>query len=110
MPTPAELQEAFPGSFETVPDAAIQRQIDAATRRTPESVFGDQTEDAILYLAAHLVMTTVANRARAQGATSYSAGPVSMSFGAGATGEQRTSFLDEYERIRRGLARGPVCP
>lgn len=39
-------------------EARIQAALDAATRRTDSSVFGDDTDSAIFFLAAHLLASS----------------------------------------------------
>lgn len=54
--TPAEFIERH-GEFSELEEATIQLAIDDATRRTDAEVFGTSTDEALGWLAAHLLIS-----------------------------------------------------
>lgn len=52
--TAAQFKAEF-AEFEGAPNALVQAKLDLALRRTPADVWGDQQDDGIKYLAAHLL-------------------------------------------------------
>ena len=45
-------------AFRGQSEARVQSAIDSATTRTDEDIFEDDTEDAIFYLAAHILVSS----------------------------------------------------
>lgn len=55
--TPEDFRVRFP-EFRTAPDGLVTRVLGEATRSIDDSVYGAQTDDAIGYLAADLLVTS----------------------------------------------------
>lgn len=55
--TEAEFRDRGP-EFQGASSARVQAALDAATRRTDAEVFGGLAEDAIFFLAAHLLVSS----------------------------------------------------
>lgn len=104
----ATLREMFPGVFAETPavDTALERAMESAIKRVNRSAFGTSADEATIYMAAHLA--TLGTPARAMGATSMAAGPVSMTLGNASNG--RTGFLDLYDGLKRSKILGVLPP
>lgn len=110
------IYERLPGVFTDTADErlAIAACIAEAQRRIDSDTWGGLYDDGVMYLAAHLRSLTRPANAAISGATSMSAGGVSMTFGGGpgaaAGGSYRSGFLDQYEALRRLTVLGPMQP
>jgi hypothetical protein len=107
------IKELPSGEFASLTDGAIQPFIDEATREINATVFGARYDDAVKYLAAHLLTTMRGGSKSASGAViSETAGPLSRSYAAPSatvtTDElSSTTYGRRYADIRRQCAGGP---
>lgn len=90
VPTYATFVDRFPefDEFELAP-LAIEEQIGAASRRVNPDAWGEQQADAILYLAAHLVVN--AHRVKCCKLINK---------------DNTTGYLQEYMRMRESIISG----
>lgn len=101
------------GEFASLTDGAIQPFIDEAVREINASVFGTRYDDAVKYLAAHLLASVRDGSKSASGAViSETAGPISRSYAApmatASTDElSSTTYGRRYADIRHQCAGGP---
>lgn len=111
--TPNDIQSLPSADFVGVDAGIIQRHLDEAAREVNPSVFGERTDDAVLYLTAHLVAVMMQG---AEGPTgpvvSEQAGPVSRTFAARGhsnTGSdlEATAYGRRYQAICSQVAGGP---
>lgn len=109
----ADLLAAYPGRFDSIAEGAVNAALVRARLVTPEAIWEDAWDAGVLLMTAHMLTTEFLNAAAIAGATSYSAGPVSMSFGGGGVASglgATTSYLAQYNALKAGLCRGPVIP
>lgn len=107
-----DIRDLPSGEFASLSEAAIAPYIAEASREVAESVYGDRYDDAVKYLAAHLIaVLTAGSRGTAGPVVSESAGPVSRSYAAPATIVSEHFAATVYGRrfldIRRQVAGGP---
>lgn len=81
MTTWEDIRDLPSGEFATVDQSAIERVLSEATREVSRSAYGDRYDDAVLYLAAHLLAAQRKGSTGASGpVTMESAGPVSRQY------------------------------
>jgi len=110
--TAADIRALPSGEFAQLVDGSIQPFIDEAAREVSADVFGTIYEDAVKYLAAHLLAGIMSGSKGAAGPViSETAGPLSRSFSApvvSATDSlQSTAYGRRYLDLRRQVAGGP---
>lgn len=87
--TPTTFRARWP-EFATLADSQVQANLTAAARRCDSRVFGDDTDEAVGYLAAHLLaMSPGGQQARLEGK------------------EGTTTYYAEWQRLARQRAGGP---
>jgi uncharacterized membrane protein len=77
--TPTTLKQLFP-AFASETDARVQLLINAAKRRVSEGVFGVYYDDAVSYLAAHLLARDAAQNGGKGAIASETVGSLSRSY------------------------------
>lgn len=94
---PADLKKLFP-EFEPCPTSRIQMFIDQAERRINRSAFCEYADDAVCYLAAHLL--AMADRSGIGGAvSSEKVGDLSRSYSSKETGGQPSLQSTSYGQL-----------
>lgn len=107
---PKTMKDIFP-EFANEANKRLQFFIDMATRRVNENVFDDKTEDAILFMAAHLL--TLSNRRGKSGSvTSEKVGDLSRSYSSGSGQDSNslksTSYGQMFEDLMRACRKLPM--
>lgn len=111
-----DIRDLPSGEFATIGQSAIQAALDEASREASASVFGARYDDAVKYLAAHLLACLRGgSRGMVSGAVvSETVGPISRSFGGSSVMAPSvdslgsTSYGRRFQDIRRQVAGGPV--
>ena len=107
-----DIRDLPSGEFASLSESSISPSILEAEREVNESAFGDRYDDALKYLAAHLLAAMRQGSQGASGAVvSETVGPISRSYGAAAITSsdalESTSYGRRYVEIRRQCAGGP---
>lgn len=97
--TPASLKAEFP-DMQSFADEALEGAIRRAERMHPRGVLGEAYDDVVSLYACHLAVS--ARMASAGGASSVTAGPVSVTYG----GTSSATFLDMYEDALNAALKG----
>jgi len=111
---PADIQALPSGEFAALADAVIQPFIDEAVREVNTDVFGDRTDDATKYLAAHLLACMIdGSRGAAGPIVQERAGPLGRMYAIpnrgtdGSTTLGATTYGRRYMELQRLVAGGP---
>lgn len=107
-----DIRDLPSGEFSSLSESAISPFMLESEREVNESVFGDRYDDALKYLAAHLLAVGRKGSEGASGAVvSETVGPISRSYGAAAITSSdaldSTAYGRRYAEIRRQCAGGP---
>lgn len=112
MVSAADIQALPSGEFASVADPIVQTFIDEAGREIDATAFGDRYDDAVTYLAAHLLAAAIAGSSGASGpVTSVTAGALSKQYATpymmDGDALMITSYGRRYKQIRHACVGGP---
>lgn len=111
--TPADIQGLPSGEFTSLSDPVVQSFIDEAKREVNVSLYGDQADDAVKYLAAHLLAAMKKGSGGAAGPVIMEqAGPVSRQYASGNSSVSddpvmATTYGRRYRQLQAQAAGGP---